>query len=153
MRLTNTLLSLFVLWGSNALFGQNTTVDPQARAAIQVGLSIAFGAGTVAGRDCPGGTSTGECFAIIPLVDLPPGHRMVIQNISATLTFNANGGTDVAQQCLTLFVLVGSNASISCLPFSQIQQLSQGYSANLNQHVHIYADVPVDSPPPGGQDP
>jgi hypothetical protein len=71
---------------------------------------------------------------------------MVIQNISARLIFNANGGTDVAEQCLTLSVLLGSNVSFSFLAFSQIQQLSSGHRAYLNQDVHIYADAALDYP-------
>jgi hypothetical protein len=35
---------------------------------------------------------------------------------------------------------LGANISFSCLPFTQLQQLSSGYNAYLNQNVHMYVD-------------
>jgi len=164
MRFRNALLTIFALCGSNVIHGQSlltdlTSIDPDALAAVQTQVTVEFGAGTSVGKGnpyCPQQVGTsGECAASVVMTIPPPvagaTYRLVITNISATLSYNGSTA-DLPQQCLTLQTVLNaasggtSTVAPTCLPFTQTQTTGSYTNYYLSQSVHMYTDLDADFP-------
>ena len=79
-------------------------------------------------------------------INLTPGQRFVITNISGSLSFNPNGGSDVAQQTVAMVLNVGTNASSSLIPPDNAQVVGTTTYYSFNKSVHMFADPGIGFP-------
>jgi hypothetical protein len=146
----NTLLAAAALCGSALAFaGTGNQIDPTATTATQISVSFQFGPTSVIGANaCPNPVvylGVNVCVASKTL-NLTPGQRFVITNISGGLFFNPNGGSDVAQQAVAMVLNVGPNASSSLLPPDSTQVVGTTTYYSFNKSVHMFADPGIGFP-------
>ena len=144
----NTLLAAAALCGSGLAFAGNE-IDPTAETATQISVAFQFGPTSVIGAAaCPHPTiylGISVCPAV-KTINLTAGKRFVITNISGSLSFNPNGGSDVVQQGVAMVLNVGSNASSSQLPPDHTQVVGATTYYSFNKSVHMFADPGIGFP-------
>ncbi|HYL74565.1 MAG TPA: hypothetical protein VEU96_10190 [Bryobacteraceae bacterium] len=146
----NNLLAAVALCGSGLAFaGNGNQIDPTASTATQISVAFQFGPTSVIGANaCPNPVNylgVSVCVAS-KAINLTPGQRFVITNISGSLSFNPNGGSDVVQQGVAMVLNVGNNASSSQISpdYSQVVGTTTYYS--FNKSVHMFADPGIGFP-------
>jgi hypothetical protein len=113
------------------------SIDPTAAAAVHYTGSIAFGAGTSCSGDTPP-----VCFATIPF-SVPAGQRLVITNISASFSFDPNGGSEVPSGAVGMLLNVGGTVASYTFPFDSSKQVGAATYSYMNKSVHIFADPAI----------
>ena len=146
----STLLAAAALCGSGLAFaGQGNQIDPTATTATQISVLFQFGPTSVIGANaCPNPTTyqgVSVCAAV-KTINLPPGQRFVITNISGSLVFNPNGGSDVAQQTVTMVLNVGNTAGSSQMTPDATQVVGNTTYYSFNKSVHMFADPGIGFP-------
>ena len=146
----STLLAATALCGSGlAVAGPGNTIDPTASTATQISVAFQFGPTSVIGATaCPNPVTylgVSVCPAV-KTINLTPGQRFVITNISGSLSFNPNGGGDVVQQGVAMVLNVGNNASSSLISPDYTQVVGATTYYSFNKSVHMFADPGIGFP-------
>jgi hypothetical protein len=149
MKLNIVLAAAALLDSGLAFAGPGNEIDPTANTATQISVAFQYGPTSVIGATaCPHPTiylGVSVCPAV-KTINLTPGHRLVITNISGSLSFNPNGGSDVAQQAVSIVLNVGNNASSSNIPPDHTQVVGTTTYYSFNKSVHMFADPGVGFP-------
>jgi hypothetical protein len=143
MKLKGIFLTALALLGQGNMWADNphaTSADPTADTATQIHVSFRFGptpAVTCSNPTVYQGTTLCPASA---LFTVPAGNRFVITNVSGSVTYNTNGGSDVLEQLAALGLNVGGNIAFSAIPFDHSQQVGTTTYFSFNQNVHMFAD-------------
>jgi|SRR5579872_1537343 len=145
----HTMFAIAVLCGAGIVrAGNGNQIDPTAQAAVQYHLQIPFGTNGQHGISCPNpstGGLAGLCLSV-GTFNIPTGNRLVITNISGSYSFNANGGTDVISESVSIGLNVGGQIFFSSIPVDHIQIVGASTSYTFNKSVHMFADASVGFP-------
>jgi len=143
MRFQSTLLTVILLCGASLVNAQGNSgknnIDPAASVAVHYTFSTAFGPGTT----CQFPSTTGLCLAAIPFNKIPTGQRFVIQDISASVSFNPNAGSDVLAGAIGILLNVGGTIASYTFPFDSSKQVGNTTYYYMNKNVKIYADPAI----------
>jgi hypothetical protein len=148
MILKNTVFATAALWCAGLAFAGNQ-IDPTASAATQISVSFQFGPTSVIGANACSNPVTYQGVSVCiasKSVNLPQGQRFVITNISGSLLFNTNGGSDVAQQTVSMVLNVGNTAASSQIPPDATQVVGTTTYYSFNKSVHMFADPGIGFP-------
>jgi hypothetical protein len=116
------------------------SIDPTALAAVHYTFNQSFGPGTTC--QFPATNPPGLCLATVPF-SVPAGQRFVIQDLSANVAFNANGGGDVLAGAIGILLNVGGTIANYTFPFDSSKQVGNTTYYYINKNVKIYADPAI----------
>jgi hypothetical protein len=150
MKLTHSLVAIAALCGSSIAFaGNGNAVDPTANTAVQINVAIQFGpTSAIRTHACFNPTvynGVNTCPSVTT-TNLTPGYRLVITNISGSLTYSPNGGGEVMSETISFGVNVGNNIFFSQLPMEHAQVVGGTTYYSFNKAVHMFADPGVGFP-------
>jgi hypothetical protein len=142
-----TLLTILTLGAATIASGQPpfqglTSIDAHALNAVQFTFGGKYGPGTVLGSsDCPAqkSNSVGYCVALANF-NVPAGKRLVIENISAGISFNPNGSGAVFGPTLSVGLTVGGTTAFTNLPLETTLTVGSTTYYSTNRSLRLYAD-------------